>query len=384
MYSLPSMRTTVVVFVLASRNSSIHRILHFLFLFRYDEVTMKNILHQLRNHLSKEEALKHLAQEPFSRRVISFYRYVIISDPQTLRNELYVEWQALGVLGRIYVATEGINAQMSVPEPNFEKFQELLYARKECKDIPFKVGVEQHNDAFWKLTIKVKRQIVADGLQPEDYDVTNVGSHLTAREFNELLEEPETVVVDMRNNYESAIGRFENALTPHAYTFREELPLAKEALKGKEDKNVLLYCTGGIRCEKASSYLKHHGFRHVYQLHGGIIDYKHQIEREGLPSKFKGKNFVFDERLGERITDDVLAQCYQCDNVCDDYTNCANVECNLLFIQCSVCRAQYAGCCGAQCQAIALLPEAEQVKRRQGKVLPKNVDIFKKKIAVAP
>lgn len=343
---------------------------------------MKNIPHQLRNHLSKEEALQKVSEEPFVRRVISFYRYVIIGDPQTLRNELYAEWQSLGCLGRIYVATEGINAQMSVPEPNFERFQMLLYGRQEFADVPFKVGVEQKNDAFWKLTIKVKKQIVADGLKPADYDVTNVGTHLSAREFNALLDEPETVVVDMRNNYESVIGHFENALTPNAYTFREELPLAKEALKGNENKKVLLYCTGGIRCEKASSYLKHHGFQNVYQLHGGIIDYKHQIEREGLPSKFKGKNFVFDERLGERITDDVLAQCYQCEQACDDYTNCANVECNLLFIQCADCQEKFTGCCGVECQAIVALPEVEQVKRRKGKVLSKNPEVFKEKIAV--
>ncbi|MBP7061203.1 MAG: rhodanese-related sulfurtransferase, partial [Candidatus Moranbacteria bacterium] len=258
----------------------------------------------------------------------------------------------------------------------------LLYARPEFTDVPFKVGVEQKDEAFWKLTIKVKKQIVADGLKPADYDVTNVGTHLSAREFNALLDEPDTVVVDMRNNYESVIGHFENALTPNAYTFREELPLAKEVLQGKEDKKVLLYCTGGIRCEKASSYLKHHGFQNVYQLHGGIIDYKHQIEREGLPSKFKGKNFVFDERLGERITDDVLAQCYQCGDACDDYTNCGNVECNLLFIQCASCKVKLSGCCSDECRVIAALPEVEQMKRRKGKILPKNQMVFKKKIAI--
>ncbi|MDP2838396.1 MAG: rhodanese-related sulfurtransferase [Candidatus Moranbacteria bacterium] len=338
--------------------------------------------HQLRNHLSKAEARKLLAVEPFSRRVISFYRYVILSDPKQLRDELFAEWVKLGILGRIYVAKEGINAQMSVPEPNFEAFQKLLYKCTAFHGVPFKVGVEQEDDAFWKLTIKVKRQIVADGLQPGDYDVTNVGAHLSAREFNDMLKRPETVVVDMRNNYESVIGHFEGAICPPAYTFKEELPLVKEALKGQEDKEVLLYCTGGIRCEKASSYLKHHGFQNVYQLHGGIIDYKHQIQREGLPSQFKGKNFVFDNRLGERITDDVLAKCYQCDSTCDDYTNCENVECNLLFIQCAACKETFAGCCGVECQAIAELPETEQLKLRKGKVLPKNAEAFKKKVAV--
>lgn len=338
--------------------------------------------HKLRNHLSKEEAFKRLAQEPFNRRVFSFYRYVIVDNPEQLRNELYAEWMELGVLGRIYVASEGINAQMSVPEPNMEQFRSLLFARKEFVDVPFKFGVEQKNDAFWRLTIKVRQQIVADGLRPEDYDVTAVGTHLSAREWNVLSEKPETVIVDMRNNYESAIGRFEKALCPPAYSFKEELPLVKETLKGQEEKKVLLYCTAGIRCEKASAYLKHHGFQNVYQLHGGIIEYKHQIEQEGLASQFKGKNFVFDNRLGERITDDVLGQCYQCDAPCDDYTNCLNEQCNKLLIQCAVCRKEYAGCCSARCQTIALLPKEERAVLRKGRVPSKNTRTFHEHIAI--
>ncbi len=343
----------------------------------------KNLLHKLRNHLSKEEALKRLEQEDFKRIVVSFYRYVLISDPKELRNELFSEWSALGCFGRIYLSTEGINAQMSVPEPKWQEFQEKLYARKEFKDVPFKVGVEQKNDAFWKLTIKVRHQIVADGLKKEEYDVTNVGTHLTAKEWNELSLNPDTVVVDMRNNYESAIGRFEGAITPDAYTFKEELPMVKEQLAGNEEKKVLLYCTGGIRCEKASAYLKHHGFKDVNQLHGGIIDYKHQIEREGLSSQFKGKNFVFDERIGERITDDVLGKCYQCNEACDEYTNCANVACNLLFIQCKACAEKFSGACSAECQSIVHLSEAEQKEYRKTRGNEKVHEPYQKKIALS-
>ncbi|TXH06125.1 MAG: rhodanese-related sulfurtransferase [Candidatus Moraniibacteriota bacterium] len=311
---------------------------------------MNTTPHHLRNHLSKAEAFKQLIKETFSRRVISFYRYVILPDPLALRNELYAEWQGLGVLGRVYLSTEGINAQISVPEPNFGRFQELLFARRAFAGVPFKVGVEQKNDAFWKLTVKVRKQIVADGLAPHEYDVTNVGTHLSAREWNELASDSDTVMVDMRNNDESTIGHFEGALTPDAKTFKEELPLAKAMLAGKEEKKVLLYCTGGIRCEKASAYLKHHGFKNVYQLHGGIIDYKHQVEREGLESKFKGKNFVFDHRLSERITEDVLGQCFNCGTACDDYTNCNNVDCNRLFIQCAPCRETLENFCSAECR----------------------------------
>lgn len=310
---------------------------------------MANPSHHLRNHKSKEEALKILACENFERRVISFYRYVHIVDPVTLRHELFAEWQELGCFGRIYLSQEGINAQMSVPEPRFEEFKELLYKRKYFTDVPFKVGIEQKHDAFWKLTVKVKKQIVADGLVPGEYDVTNVGTHLSAREFNQKIDEG-AIVVDMRNNYESAIGKFEGAITPNAFTFREELPVAADLLKGKEDQEVLLYCTGGIRCEKASSYLKHKGFKKVHQLLGGIIDYKHQVEKENLESKFKGKNFVFDERIGERITNDVLGKCYQCGVAADDYVNCAETACNLLFIQCASCNQKMSGFCSETCK----------------------------------
>ena len=128
--------------------------------------------------------------------------------------------------------------------------------------------------------------------------------------------------------------------------------MVKDILKGKEDKKILLYCTGGIRCEKASAYLKHHGFNDVNQLHGGIIEYARQIKSKGLESKFKGKNFVFDERMGERITDDVISRCYQCGSLCDSHYNCANDGCHLLFIQCETCREKFEACCSDECQKI--------------------------------
>lgn len=332
----------------------------------------KNSEHHLRNHLCKEEAIKRLEKEPFSRRVISFYRYVRIADPRALRHELFAEWAELGVLGRIYVAEEGINAQVSIPEPRFEEFKQKLYSRQEFEGVPFKLGISQVDDAFWKLTIKVKKQIVADGLAPDEYDVTDVGTHLSAREFNEKIEAG-AVVVDMRNNYESAIGRFEGAVTPNAYTFREELHMVVAMLRGKEDQETILYCTGGIRCEKASAYLRHHGFQKIGQLLGGIIDYKHQIEREGLESKFKGKNFVFDERLGEPITDDVLGKCFQCRQACDNYVNCAETRCNLLFLQCVGCNENMHGYCSDICKAGKFESKGEHTE-----------DSFRRSIALSP
>ena len=298
----------------------------------------------LQNRVNKKELKKRIQEETIKRITVSFYRYVIIDQPQELRDHLFLQWNKLQVLGRIYIAHEGINAQLCVPEENWEIFKYNLSKEPLLAGIPFKIAVEDDGKSFYKLTIKVRPKIVADGLDDQAFDVTNVGKHLTAREFNEAMESKDTIVVDMRNHYESEVGRFEGALCPDADTFREELPMVIEELKDKKDKKIIMYCTGGVRCEKASAYLKHHGFKDVNQLHGGIIDYVRQIRAEGLPSKFIGKNFVFDERVGERNTDDVIAQCHQCGEMCDTHVNCANDDCHLLFIQCPACAEKMKGC----------------------------------------
>lgn len=312
--------------------------------------------------LSRKELLKRLHEETFKRITLSFYRYVIIDNPEALRDELFEKWKRLNVFGRIYLAHEGINAQMSVPEENLEMFQRELYSDKRFKDIPFKIAIEDNGKSFYKLTIKVRNKIVADGLPDGLFDVTNVGNHLSAEEWNKAMEDENAVIVDMRNFYESEIGRFENAICPDAHSFRQELPMVINLLKGKEDKKILLYCTGGIRCEKASAYLKHHGFKDVNQLYGGIIEYAREVKLKGLRSKFKGKNFVFDERMGERITNDILSNCYQCGQPCDTHRNCANDACHLLFIQCESCCKKYEGCCSEECLRIIYLPTEEQKK----------------------
>lgn len=336
---------------------------------------------QLRNLVDKKILKEKLATDQTARKTVSFYRYVIIENPEELRDQLFAEWHELGAMGRIYLAQEGINAQMSVPLENWERFVDKLYQHAEFKDVPFKIAVEDDGKSFYKLTIKVRKKIVADGLDDHSFDVTNVGKHLSAAEFNEAMADKNAIVVDMRNQYESEVGRFEGAICPDADTFREELPLVLDELKEQKDKKILLYCTGGIRCEKASAYLRHHGFSDVNQLHGGIIDYKHQIEREGLPSKFIGKNFVFDERMGERITDDIIASCHQCGSACDDHTNCLNDACHLLFIQCADCRAKMSGCCSAECQNIIALPaEAQKEYRRKAAKTGDNLAVYKKRL----
>ena len=318
------------------------------------------------NKLSKEQCLSLLEQENFNRITVSFYRYIILEDLQNLRDHLYENWNELGVLGRIYIAEEGINAQLSVPDYNWKNFVKNVNSYSFFKDITFKIAVEDNGKSFFKLTIKIRNQIVADGLSTSDYDVTDVGNHLSAKQWNEAIDQGATIV-DMRNHYESEIGKFKGAICPNVETFKEELPLVKDLLKGKESEPILLYCTGGIRCEKTSAYLKHHGFEDVNQLHGGIIDYVRQLdENKKLENKFIGKNFVFDERRGERISDDVISKCHQCGKSCDTHVNCKNENCNLLFLQCSSCKVKHENCCSLECIKISKLPDNERLELRKG------------------
>ena len=321
------------------------------------------------NKLSKHQAIELLSQENFKRKTVSFYRYVILEDPNSLRDKLYSAWQSLGVLGRIYLAREGINAQLSVPEHNWLAFKENVHSNKSFSDIPFKLAIEDDENSFFKLTIKVREQIVADGLAHNEYDVTNVGKHLTAAQWNDAMERGGTVV-DMRNHYESEIGKFKGAICPDVETFKEELPKVREILQGKEKEKILLYCTGGIRCEKTSAYLKHYGFQDVNQLYGGIIDYARQLQRDDrLENNYIGKNFVFDERRSERISDDVISNCHQCGAPFDTHVNCKNVDCNLLFLQCDVCKDKYENCCSIECIEVINLPKEEQklLRKKSGR-----------------
>lgn len=334
----------------------------------------------LHNRVNKKELKKRIEEESIKRITVSFYRYVIIDNPTELRDTLFKQWNAFGVLGRIYVAKEGINAQMSVPEENWEVFKYNLSTDPRFAGTPFKIAVEDDGKSFYKLVVKVKNKIVADGLDDDAFDVTNVGNHLTAAQFNQAMDDPETIVVDMRNQYETEVGRFVGALCPDADTFREELPMVIEELKDKKDKKIIMYCTGGVRCEKASAYLKHHGFQDVNQLHGGIIDYVRQIRAEGLPSKFIGKNFVFDERVGERITDDIISECHQCGAPCDTHVNCANDDCHLLFIQCDSCAEKMKGCCTPECMHIASLPIEEQKALRRGRAKEDSLSVYKSRL----
>lgn len=330
----------------------------------------------LHNRVSQKELKERLYQETEPRTTISFYQYFPIPDTQVFRDTLYKELHTLKVFGRIYVAHEGINAQISVPAGNFEALQQYLYSIPPLNGLRLNIAVDDDGKSFWVLKIKVRDKIVADGIADPTFDMANKGKYVNAQQMNELLQDPDTIVVDMRNHYEYEVGHFDKAIEVPSDTFREQLPMAVDMLQDQRDKNIIMYCTGGIRCEKASAYMLHNGFKNVFHLEGGIINYARQVKDQGMDSKFIGKNFVFDDRLGERITEEVIAKCHQCGKPADTHTNCANEGCHLLFIQCEECAKQYEGTCSTACQDFIHLPIEAQKELRKG--VDKGSNIFNK------
>jgi len=337
----------------------------------------------LHNRVNNEELKQRLLNESEPRTTISFYNYFETKNPKEFRDYLYKHLHQLKVFGRIYVANEGINAQISVPSNNVEKFKNFLYSIVELNGIRLNIAVDDDGKSFWVLRVKVRDKIVADGIDDPDFNMYKKGKYVNAGKMNNLLNDPDTIVIDMRNHYEYEVGHFVKAIEVPSDTFRDQLPMAADMMKGNEDKNIIMYCTGGIRCEKASAFMLHKGFKNVFHLEGGIINYAKQVKEDGLESKFVGKNFVFDNRLGERITEDVIAKCHQCGKPCDTHTNCKNDGCHLLFIQCETCAATYEGCCSKECSDTIHLPEERQKEIRRG--TDKGQNIFNKsKVRLRP
>lgn len=328
----------------------------------------------LHNRVSRKELKERILKDTTPRTTISFYKYFKIPDPVSFRNNMYRKFSNLGVLGRVYIAAEGINAQISVPTENFEKFKQELYTYDPALEgIRLNIAVDDDGKSFYVLDIKVRHKIVADGIEDPSFDMANRGKYADAEKFNELANDPNTIIVDMRNHYEYEVGHFENAIEIPSDTFREQLPMAVEMLQEHKDKNIVMYCTGGIRCEKASAYMLHNGFNNVFHLEGGIINYVNKVKEKGLSNRFHGKNFVFDQRLGERVTDEIIAKCHQCGQPADTHVNCANDACHLLFIQCEECAKKFDGCCSNDCKEFIHLPPEEQKERRKGIDLGRNV-----------
>lgn len=331
----------------------------------------------LYNRLSNLESTELLNKSKEDRLTLSFYKYFKIDNLIIFRNYLFSSFSKIGVLGRIYVANEGINAQLSLPKKQLSSFETKLDEIEPMKGIRLNFAIKHNLKSFLKLKIKVRNQIVVDGISDKKFDPTNVGKHVDAIEFNNILSEKETLCVDMRNHYESEIGKFIGAITPNVDSFKESIKFIDKKFENEnKKKKILLYCTGGIRCEKASAYLKFKGFKNIYQLDGGIINYAHQVKNNNYKNKFTGKNFVFDNRLSENITNDVISNCHQCGTKSDGHVNCSNVACNLLFIQCKSCNELFRGCCSIECQKINNLSPEKQKNLRKGEKASKR--IFKK------
>lgn len=330
----------------------------------------------LHNRVSRQELKERILKDPTPRTTISFYCYFRIDDPAVFRDTLYRELSALGVMGRIYVAHEGINAQVSVPSANMDAFRAYLYSFEPLNGLRLNIAVDDDGKSFYVLDIKVRNKIVADGIEDPAFDMANRGRYVNAEQFNQLSSDPDTVVIDMRNHYEYEVGHFEGAIEIPSDTFREQLPMAVDMMRDKRDANIIMYCTGGIRCEKASAFMLHQGFKNVFHLEGGIIHYSNQVKEKGLDNKFHGKNFVFDQRLGERITNEIIASCHQCGKPADTHVNCINDACHLLFIQCEECKEKYEGCCSKECQDFIHLPEEQQKEMRKG--IDKGRNVFNK------
>ncbi|WP_018629482.1 rhodanese-related sulfurtransferase [Niabella aurantiaca] len=327
----------------------------------------------LHNRISRKELKELILKDTTPRTTISFYCYFRIEDPVAYRNSLYKAFSAIGVLGRIYIAAEGMNAQISVPTDNLERLRLVLHETPALNSLRLNIAVDDDGKSFYVLDIKVREKIVADGIDDPGFDMTKKGKYVDAAEFNNLTNDPETIVIDMRNHYEFEVGHFENAVEIPSDTFRDQLPMTVDMMQEHMGKNIIMYCTGGVRCEKASAYMLHRGFKNVYHLEGGIINYVNQVKEGKLPNKFHGKNFVFDQRLGERVTDEIVACCHQCGKPADTHVNCINDACHLLFIQCAECGEKYDGCCSTDCQEFIHLPEEQQKEMRKGVDLGRNV-----------
>lgn len=280
--------------------------------------------------------------------ILLFYKYVYIEYPKSIMKQQRALCEQLGLRGRIILAHEGINATLSGPTEATQTYKEYMNNHELFKDIDFKESPGSDDD-FPRLRVVVKDEIVHLGLDTQKVTVQDTGVHLTPEEAHALMaENPEDLVIlDARNDYESRVGTFTNSLTPPIKTFREFPTYVDENLETFKNKKVLMHCTGGIRCERASAYLNQKGVaQKVYQILGGIHRY---IEKypDGF---FRGKNYVFDGRVTVRVNDDILTTCDWCKKPADDYTNCINSNCNNHYISCASCVKNSQSTCSPTCK----------------------------------
>lgn len=285
-------------------------------------------------------------------KLILFYKYVDIQYPEQIRKWQHKLCLSFGIKGRIIFAHEGINGTLGGSDESIKSYIEAMNAHHLFKDIDFKES-EGGAECFPRLRTMIRAEIVRLGVDPKVITATDGGKHLTPQETHTLLQNKpqDLVIVDGRNWYESQVGHFEEAITPNTKTFREFPAYIDQNLEQFKDKQVLMYCTGGIRCERATAYLKSKNVtKEVYQIQGGIHRYIEQFP-DGY---FRGKNYVFDGRVTVQVNNDVLSQCYTCKITCDEYTNCINASCNRQYVSCAPCLEQLANACSTICNELVI------------------------------
>ena len=275
--------------------------------------------------------------------IILFYQFADIENPEDFIENQLSFCTNQGLLGKILVAKEGINGSLSGSKEQIEKYKEYLSAQDQFADINFKEEISTFHP-FKKMIVKQKKEIIR---MDQDLDLNKRGKYISPKELKELYEsDEEFIIFDTRNNYESDVGKFKNAITPDIDTFRD-FPEALKSLEDKKDKKIITYCTGGIRCEKATSYMIQEGFTNVYQLENGIINFCQQFPN----TYWEGKCFVFDQRLLSHVDPDAepIAKCVHCNQSCDRYKNCKNPTCDDFIVICESCGQEYNGCCSEKC-----------------------------------
>jgi len=288
-----------------------------------------------------------MSEEKLPYNILAFYYFGTIKNPQEEIEKHKKFLSTRDVTARIYISEQGINGQMCAANEDAKEYIEWIHSQEAYADIHFQID-PYHEHAFPRLSIKYRKQLVAID---KEVDLEKKGEHLSPKEWREKLEgEEEKILVDVRNDYEWKVGHFEGAELPPHSSFREFDAYADELKVRKGCKTpIMMYCTGGIRCEIYSALLKEKGFETIYQLQGGVINYGH---KEGS-KHWLGKLFVFDDRLTAPISKErtkVIGKCHHCNTSNESYYNCANTNCNTLFLCCPECLKKFSGCCQKTCQ----------------------------------
>ncbi|MEK4238753.1 oxygen-dependent tRNA uridine(34) hydroxylase TrhO [Paenibacillus sp. FSL H7-0714] len=285
--------------------------------------------------------------------ILLYYKFVKVPDAEQFAQEHLAYCKELDVKGRILISDEGINGTLSGTIAQTEQYMKDLRANPLFSDIVFKID-EADGHAFKKIFVRYKKELVTFRVEDELDPNVITGEHLAPKDFYEMMQRDDVVILDGRTGYEFDLGHFRGSIRPEVDSFKEFPDWIRENMSELKDKPILTYCTGGIRCEKLSGFMMKEGFQQVYQLDGGIVTYGKDPEVQG--QLFDGKCYVFDERISVQINhtdeDIIVGRCHHCGQPADQFINCANDACHLQHICCENCEAQHSGHCSDECEAI--------------------------------